>query len=95
MGEEKIAGFYDDPIKVACDSYSASRASYVRAISLDPGLPWRARRWGKFIGQLAAGRFRQARRQVRRPSGQNADVGSAAPAKTGFMMSKAAQRDFT
>jgi 2-polyprenyl-6-methoxyphenol hydroxylase-like FAD-dependent oxidoreductase len=74
MGEEKIAGFYDDPVKVACDSYSASRAFYVRAISLDPSLPWRARRWSKFIGQLVVGRFRHARRLVRRSSGQSADV---------------------
>ena len=60
MGEEKIASFYDDAVKQACDQHSAAKAYYLRALSTDAGLAWQARRWGKFIGQLGVGTLRHA-----------------------------------
>jgi 2-polyprenyl-6-methoxyphenol hydroxylase-like FAD-dependent oxidoreductase len=60
MSEAKIAAYYDDPVKNACDAHSAAKAFYLRSLSIDAGLPWRARRWGKFIGQLGFATLRQA-----------------------------------
>ena len=49
MGEEKIAAFYDDAVKVACDAASAAKAYYLRSLSTETGLAWQARRWGRFL----------------------------------------------
>ena len=47
MGVDKIAAFYDDAVKQACDAFSAAKAYYLRSLSTEAGLSWRARRWGK------------------------------------------------
>jgi 2-polyprenyl-6-methoxyphenol hydroxylase-like FAD-dependent oxidoreductase len=62
MDAEKIAAFYDDPVKQACDAESAALAFYVRSISIDAGILWQARRWGKFIGQSGLGAARRVQR---------------------------------
>jgi len=64
MDAEKIAAFYDDPVKQACDSDSAARAFYVRSVSIDAGVLWQARRWGKFIGQSGVGAARRVRARL-------------------------------
>jgi 2-polyprenyl-6-methoxyphenol hydroxylase-like FAD-dependent oxidoreductase len=61
MGAEKIASFYDDPVKLACDRYSTSLAFYMRSLAIDGGLRWHVRRWGWFAIQMAGGTLRQAR----------------------------------
>jgi 2-polyprenyl-6-methoxyphenol hydroxylase-like FAD-dependent oxidoreductase len=60
MGERKIEAFYDDPIKRACDAYSARKAYYLRSLSTDGALVWRGRRLGRFLGQAGLGALRQA-----------------------------------
>ena len=40
MGEEKIAAFYDDPVKQASDAYSTEKAYGLRSFSIDPSLAW-------------------------------------------------------
>ncbi|MBV8754948.1 MAG: FAD-dependent monooxygenase [Hyphomicrobiales bacterium] len=62
MSAEKITAFYDDPVKRACDADSAARAFYVRSISIDAGILWQARRWGKFIGHSGLGAARRMQR---------------------------------
>jgi 2-polyprenyl-6-methoxyphenol hydroxylase-like FAD-dependent oxidoreductase len=62
MGADKIGAFYDDRVKQACDADSAARAFYVRSISIDAGILWQARRWGKFIGQSGVGAARHVQR---------------------------------
>ena len=59
MGVEKIAAFYADPLKAACDRRSFNEAFSLRAASVDEGLSWWARRWVYFAGQLARGSVRQ------------------------------------
>jgi 2-polyprenyl-6-methoxyphenol hydroxylase-like FAD-dependent oxidoreductase len=76
MDAAKIAAFYDDPVKRACDADSAARAFYVRSISIDAGILWQARRWGKFIGQSGVG----AARRVRGRLFADASAGESAPA---------------
>jgi 2-polyprenyl-6-methoxyphenol hydroxylase-like FAD-dependent oxidoreductase len=58
MGREKIADFYDDPVKQECDSQSMAKAFYLRTLSTDAGLRWSAWRWTRFIGQLGRGALR-------------------------------------
>ncbi len=64
MGAEKIAAFYDDPVKQACDSHSAALAFYVRSLSVDAGILWQARRWGKFVAQSGIGTARRMRERL-------------------------------
>ncbi len=61
MGTEKIARFYGDYLKAACDAHSMSLAFYMRSLAIDGGLLWRARRWAWFCLQLASDTLRQAR----------------------------------
>jgi O-antigen/teichoic acid export membrane protein len=49
MGEDKIASFYDDPVKQAADRHSLTKAYYLRSLSTEAGLVWRARRWVRFV----------------------------------------------
>ena len=60
MGAEKLASFYADPIKRACDANSAARAFHLRSLSTDEGLAWRARRWTRFGVQMGASALRRA-----------------------------------
>jgi 2-polyprenyl-6-methoxyphenol hydroxylase-like FAD-dependent oxidoreductase len=64
MAEEKIAAFYDDPIKTECDAFSTAKAYRLRSFSIDGGLAWRARRWIKFIGQYGVGTVRRIAGQL-------------------------------
>lgn len=59
MGTDKIAAFYADPEKQACDRHSFDKAFSLRSITIDEGLAWRARRWTRFLGRLAIGTARR------------------------------------
>jgi 2-polyprenyl-6-methoxyphenol hydroxylase-like FAD-dependent oxidoreductase len=59
MGVDKIAAFYDDPVKTACDRHSFNKAFSLRSVTIDDGLAWRARRWVRFLGRYAIGAVRQ------------------------------------
>ncbi|MEA2881130.1 MAG: hypothetical protein QOH32_349 [Bradyrhizobium sp.] len=59
MDEGKIAGFYDDPAKKACDAWSTAKAYHLRSLSTDNRLSWRARRWARFIVRAGEGALRQ------------------------------------
>jgi 2-polyprenyl-6-methoxyphenol hydroxylase-like FAD-dependent oxidoreductase len=61
MDEEKIAAFYDDPVKTACDAASLAKAYWLRSLSIDAGLTWSARRWARFMKHLGAGAIRGVR----------------------------------
>jgi 2-polyprenyl-6-methoxyphenol hydroxylase-like FAD-dependent oxidoreductase len=58
MGDDKIAAFYDDPVKRACDEFAAEKARQLKAFSLDTTLSGRLRRLSKFAGQAARGSVR-------------------------------------
>jgi 2-polyprenyl-6-methoxyphenol hydroxylase-like FAD-dependent oxidoreductase len=81
MPEEKIGAFYDDPIKRACDAQSTDKAYFLRSLSTESGIPWRARRWGRFIGQLGFSLARQMgeRLSPRLAHRHGAEAGAAGP----------------
>jgi 2-polyprenyl-6-methoxyphenol hydroxylase-like FAD-dependent oxidoreductase len=61
MGAEKIAAFYADPVKQACDAWSRAKAFSFRSVSVDTGLYWRAQRWARFIVWFGEGLLRRLR----------------------------------
>ena len=78
MGEEKIAAFYDDPVKQASDAYSTEKAYGLRSFSIDPSLPWTARRLIKFVLHWGKGTLRSL--MAPQPPVSVADDGEHAPA---------------
>jgi 2-polyprenyl-6-methoxyphenol hydroxylase-like FAD-dependent oxidoreductase len=61
MAASKIAAFYADPEKQAYDTYSRDLAFSLKSTSIDPGLRWAFRRWGKFLARWAIGTVRKLR----------------------------------
>jgi 2-polyprenyl-6-methoxyphenol hydroxylase-like FAD-dependent oxidoreductase len=59
MGEAKIAAFYDDPVKQACDALSVRKAYQLRSASIDPALRWAALRAVKFAANWGRGVVRR------------------------------------
>jgi 2-polyprenyl-6-methoxyphenol hydroxylase-like FAD-dependent oxidoreductase len=64
MGAEKIAAFYCDPEKRACDARSLDKAYQLRALSINGGLSWRARRWIRFLARLTQGSLSAIRERL-------------------------------
>jgi 2-polyprenyl-6-methoxyphenol hydroxylase-like FAD-dependent oxidoreductase len=65
MGAEKIRQFYDDPEKKATDAFSLNKAFWLKAISTEPGLVWRAKRQARFLGHFGVGLLRRLRESLR------------------------------
>jgi 2-polyprenyl-6-methoxyphenol hydroxylase-like FAD-dependent oxidoreductase len=61
MGADKIAAFYADPAKRDYDAHSAEKAFHLRSLTVEPGLPWAARRALRFAARLAIGTARALR----------------------------------
>ena len=59
MDEAKIAAFYDDPVKRACDEWALEKAYSFRAVSIDPGFHWVLARWARFFAWLGRGLLRR------------------------------------
>ncbi|WP_456618168.1 FAD-dependent oxidoreductase [Bradyrhizobium sp. P5_C12] len=58
MDTGKTAAFYDDPVKRACDEWSAAKAFDFRSVSIDTSSYWTAQRWARFIAWSAQGLLR-------------------------------------
>ncbi|MEA2887209.1 MAG: hypothetical protein QOD11_1569 [Bradyrhizobium sp.] len=61
MDADKIAAFYDDPVKRACDAASTAKAYHLRSLSTANGVSWQARRWARFVARSGEGFVRQVR----------------------------------
>jgi 2-polyprenyl-6-methoxyphenol hydroxylase-like FAD-dependent oxidoreductase len=61
MAADKIAAFYDDREKSACEARSLAKAYHLRSLSIDNGLSWRAQRWARFVVRLLQGLSRSVR----------------------------------
>ena len=53
MGADKVAAFYADPVKVACDAASLRSSLYARALATETALPWAARRMRNRVARHA------------------------------------------
>jgi 2-polyprenyl-6-methoxyphenol hydroxylase-like FAD-dependent oxidoreductase len=59
MGVDKIAAFYSDRVKIACDRFSLDKAVALKAFSTSSDLSWVVRRRIKFVGHAARGTARE------------------------------------
>jgi 2-polyprenyl-6-methoxyphenol hydroxylase-like FAD-dependent oxidoreductase len=55
MDANKIAQFYDDPEKTACEARCLAKAYHLRSLSIDRSLYWLAQRWARFLVRSAQG----------------------------------------
>src|SRR4051812_38777972 len=69
MAEDKIAAFYDDPVKMECDAWSAAKAYSFRSVTMDDALAWQAQRWARVATGLSEGTLRRMRNRLRAVSG--------------------------
>ncbi|UPT84763.1 FAD-dependent monooxygenase [Bradyrhizobium barranii subsp. apii] len=58
MDTDKIATFYADPVKRACDEWSAAKAFEFRSVSTATSPYWTAQRWARFIAWSVQGLLR-------------------------------------
>jgi 2-polyprenyl-6-methoxyphenol hydroxylase-like FAD-dependent oxidoreductase len=63
MDAGKIATFYDDPVKQACDAWSSAKAFDFREVSIATSPYWAAQRWARFMAWGAQGLLRRLGRQ--------------------------------
>jgi hypothetical protein len=61
MGVEKIAQFYDDPVKRTGDADSSRMAEYSLSFATSRGMIWRARRLRAYLQPRMRGMLRIAR----------------------------------
>ena len=64
MGEDKIASYYDDPVKQACDAWSMGKAISFRKVTVENGLYWQAQRWARFLAWFGEGALRRMRSRI-------------------------------
>ena len=64
MNAGKIAAFYNDPEKVACEEACLAKAYHLRSLSIDNGFAWRVQRWARFAVRLSDGISRAIKKQV-------------------------------
>jgi 2-polyprenyl-6-methoxyphenol hydroxylase-like FAD-dependent oxidoreductase len=64
MDAEKIASFYDDPVKQACDAWSMAKAISFRKVTVETGLYWCAQRWARFLAWFGEGALRRVRNGI-------------------------------
>jgi 2-polyprenyl-6-methoxyphenol hydroxylase-like FAD-dependent oxidoreductase len=67
MALDKIAAFYDDPVKKQCDAWSMAKAYNFRSLSIENSLYWRAQRWTRFFAWLGEGLLRRMRNRFNAP----------------------------
>src|SRR6201996_5737240 len=77
MGTDKIAAFYDDPVKRACDAWASPKAIVFRALSTERELYWSAQRWARFLAWLGEGMLRRMRNRLMAGPGLRAHSSSS------------------
>ncbi|MDA9403697.1 FAD-dependent oxidoreductase [Bradyrhizobium sp. CCBAU 45389] len=58
MDAAKVAAFYSDPVKRACDEWSAAKAFDFRSVSTATSPYWTAQRWARFVAWSVQGLLR-------------------------------------
>jgi 2-polyprenyl-6-methoxyphenol hydroxylase-like FAD-dependent oxidoreductase len=70
IGADRIAAFYDDPVKTAYDAHSAEKAFDLRSLTIDPSLVWSAQRWLRYVARRGIGSLRAWRLPQPAPVGR-------------------------
>jgi hypothetical protein len=77
MDESKIAAFYDDPLKRACDEWAMEKAYSFRAVSIDPDFYWALARWARFLTWFGRGLWRRQRERWQAPAHSSSSSSSS------------------
>lgn len=77
MDETKIAAFYDDPVKTACDAWSDAKAHNFRALTTENGIYWQAQRWARLVVWSGQGMLRRLRRRPDKPEFRSQSLSSS------------------
>jgi len=64
MATDKIAAFYDDPVKKSCDAWSMAKALHLKSLTLSRSPYWKAQRWLRFVVRFGEGRIHAWRRRA-------------------------------
>jgi 2-polyprenyl-6-methoxyphenol hydroxylase-like FAD-dependent oxidoreductase len=80
MGADKVAAFYDDPVKAACEAFSRDKAFFLRALSTETGALWQARRLMRFVGGVSLGALRRLRARISTASRERSSTAAGAAA---------------
>jgi 2-polyprenyl-6-methoxyphenol hydroxylase-like FAD-dependent oxidoreductase len=89
MSEAKIASFYDDPVKQACDAWSMAKAFSFRKVTLDKGIYWRAQRWARFLAWSGEGALRRMRSRISAESSRAHSSSSSSSSPSSSLSSSA------
>jgi 2-polyprenyl-6-methoxyphenol hydroxylase-like FAD-dependent oxidoreductase len=82
MDEAKIAAFYDDPVKRACDEWAMEKAYSFRAVSIDPDFYWALARWARFLAWFGRGLWRRQHARWHAPAPAHASSSSSSSLST-------------
>jgi 2-polyprenyl-6-methoxyphenol hydroxylase-like FAD-dependent oxidoreductase len=80
MDADKVASFYDDPVKIACEEFSRDKAFFLRALSIETGALWQARRTMRFVGGASVGALRRLRARIGAASRERSSTTAGAAA---------------
>jgi 2-polyprenyl-6-methoxyphenol hydroxylase-like FAD-dependent oxidoreductase len=89
MSEAKIASFYEDPVKQACDAWSSAKAFSFRKVTVDRGVYWKAQRWARFMAWLGEGILRRARKAITAEAKPRAHSSSSSSSSSSSLSSSA------
>ena len=89
MDADKIASFYDDPVKQACDAWSMAKAFSFRKVTIENGLYWRAQRWARFLAWFGEGALRRMRNGISAGSNRRAHSSSSSSSSSSSLSSSA------
>jgi 2-polyprenyl-6-methoxyphenol hydroxylase-like FAD-dependent oxidoreductase len=84
MDADKIAAFYDDPVRIACETFSRDKAFFLRALSTETGALWQARRVIRFGAGAGIGTLRKMRARVSAASRERSSAVGAAQGLTNW-----------
>jgi len=84
MDVDKIAAFYADPVKVACETFSRDKALFLRKLSTEAGVLWQARRLMRFVGGAGVGALRKMQTRWRSAANAPPSATSAAQGLTNW-----------
>jgi len=90
MDADKIASFYDDPVKQACDAWSMAKAVSFRKVTIENGLYWRAQRWARFMAWFGEGALRRMRNRISPGSSRQAHASSSSSSSSSSSLSSSA-----
>jgi 2-polyprenyl-6-methoxyphenol hydroxylase-like FAD-dependent oxidoreductase len=90
MTEGKIASFYDDPLKRACDAWSSAKAFSFRRVTIDTGPYWRGQRWDRFPARLGKGTVWWVRGRISAASTHRAHSSSSPSSSSSSSLSSSA-----